>query len=168
MKPGHFIRINSPDDLLSLTSKKWWSFTESIEESAENQITEKSKALSLIEDRLKKAVKIQSIADVPLGTFLSGGVDSSLITALLQSQSARKVKTYTIGFEEQDFNEAPFAKEIARHLKTEHHEFYLTSKDAQNLIPKLNEIYSEPFADPSQLPTHLVCRRQEIVVYLSH
>ena len=158
LKPGHFIRINSPDDLLSLTSKKWWSFTESIEESAENQITEKSKALSLIEDRLKKAVKIQSIADVPLGTFLSGGVDSSLITALLQSQSARKVKTYTIGFEEQDFNEAPFAKEIARHLKTEHHEFYLTSKDAQNLIPKLNEIYSEPFADPSQLPTHLVCR----------
>ena len=107
---------------------------------------------------MKNAVKIQSIADVPLGTFLSGGVDSSLITALLQSQSNRKVKTYTIGFEEQEFNEAPFSKEIAKFLDTDHNEFYLTSKDAQDLIPKLSEIYSEPFADASQLPTHLVCR----------
>ena len=84
--------------------------------------------------------------------------DSSLITALLQSQSNKKIKTYTIGFEEQDFNEAPYSKEIAKYLDTDHNEFYLTSKDAQNLIPKLSEIYSEPFADPSQLPTHLVCR----------
>ena len=158
LMPGHVVKINSPNDLFLDSSKAWWSLTSTVEKSIENPISKMSEAISLIENKLKNAVQIQSIADVPLGTFLSGGVDSSLITALLQNQSNRKVKTYTIGFEEQEFNEAPFSKEIAKFLDTDHNEFYLTSRDAQDLIPKLSEIYSEPFADPSQLPTHLVCR----------
>ena len=111
-----------------------------------------------MEKVLKQSIKGQSIADVPLGTFLSGGIDSSLITSLLQSESKRKVKTFTIGFEDENFNEAPFANEVAKYLGTDHSEIYLTSKDVQNLIPNLNSIYSEPFADPSQIPTHLLCR----------
>jgi asparagine synthase (glutamine-hydrolysing) len=158
LMPGHFIKINSPNEYFLDSSKSWWELTSTIEKAIENPINDKSQAIKLIENTLKNSVKIQSIADVPLGTFLSGGVDSSLITALLQSQLNRKVKTYTIGFEEQEFNEAPFSKEIAKFLDTDHNEFYLTSKDAQDLIPKLSEIYSEPFADASQLPTHLVCR----------
>ena len=111
-----------------------------------------------MEKDLKQSIKGQSIADVSLGAFLSGGIDSSLITSLLQIQSKSKVKTFTIGFEEEKFNEAPFSKDIAEYLGTDHTEIYLTSKDVQALIPKLNTIYSEPFADPSQIPTHLVCR----------
>ena len=111
-----------------------------------------------MEEALKQSIKGQSIADVPIGTFLSGGIDSSLITSFTQSQSERKVKTFTIGFEEESFNEAPYAKEVAKYLDTDHTEIYLTSKEVQNLIPNLNSIYSEPFADPSQIPTHLLCR----------
>ena len=96
-----------------------------------------------IEKSLKKAVKLQSFADVPLGTFLSGGIDSSLITALLQAQSGSKIKTFTICFEDKKFDEAPYSKKIANFLGTDHSEFYLTSKDAQDIIPKLNQIYSE-------------------------
>ena len=134
LMPGHSIKINSPNEYFLDSSKSWWGLTSTIEKAIENPINDKSQAIKLIENTLKNAVKIQSIADVPLGTFLSGGVDSSLITALLQSQSNRKVKTYTIGFEEQEFNEAPFSKEIAKFLDTDHNEFYLTSKDAQDLI----------------------------------
>ena len=95
---------------------------------------------------------------MPLGSFLSGGIDSSLITALLQTQSSRPVRTFTIGFEEAGFNEAPYARAVADHLGTDHNEIILTAADAQALIPQLPNLYAEPFADASQLPTHLVCR----------
>ena len=156
--PGCTLTINSlnEDDLLNVNS--WWSLKSEIEKSISNKIYSEDQEISILEKDLKQSIKGQSIADVSLGAFLSGGIDSSLITSLLQIQSKSKVKTFTIGFEEEKFNEAPFSKDIAEYLGTDHTEIYLTSKDVQDLIPKLNTIYSEPFADPSQIPTHLVCR----------
>jgi len=156
--PGHLITINSPKCEHIQKSESWWDLTSVIKQNLQKPILEEKEAIDLVEKTIGEAVRLQSIADVTLGTFLSGGIDSSLITALLQSQSTKKVKTFTIGFDEAEFNEAPFSKEVARHLNTEHTEIYLTSQDAQNLIPKLCDIYSEPFADSSQLPTHLVCK----------
>ena len=156
--PGHLLTINSPHRNLLSDSKAWWDFSSVIGNSSKNQFSDKLEAKLDLEHTLKEAVKLQSVSDVPLGTFLSGGIDSSLITALLQSESIDKVKTFTIGFEESEYDEAPFSKAISEYLGTDHSETYLTSKDAQDLIPSLSSIYSEPFADPSQLPTHLVCK----------
>jgi asparagine synthase (glutamine-hydrolysing) len=118
-----------------------------------------AEALGALEDALEHAVAEQAVADVPLGAFLSGGIDSSLITALLQAASSRPVRSFTIAFPDSPgFNEAPHAAAVAAHLGTDHTEFALTAADARALIPSLARIYSEPFADSSQLPTHLVCR----------
>ena len=134
-----------------------------------------SEALEALEVTLQQAVAEQAIADVPLGAFLSGGIDSSLITALLQAQSSRPVRSFTIAFPDEGgaasgFNEAPYARAVAEHLGTDHTEVALTASDARALIPALPRIYSEPFADSSQLPTHLVCRearRSGLTVALS-
>jgi asparagine synthase (glutamine-hydrolysing) len=118
---------------------------------------------------LKSAFEYRMVADVPVGMFLSGGIDSSVVTALLQADRKEKLKTFTIGFNEKGYNEAEYAKEIAAYLGTDHTEYYCSQKDALDILPLLPEIWDEPFGDPSAIPTTLVSRlaRQRVTVSLS-
>lgn len=122
-----------------------------------------------LERVLTNVVREQVVADVPLGAFLSGGIDSSAIVAMMQTVSATPVKTYTIGFTEPRFDEAPYAQDVARYLGTDHTEWYVTEQMALDLVPQLGHIYDEPFADSSQIPTLLVCQlaKKHVTVCLS-
>lgn len=153
----------------SLSIHRYWSLNEMIEEGARSQFTSEGEALSTVAEALRRAVRRQMVADVPLGAFLSGGIDSSLIVALMQTQSLRPIQTFTVRFENPAFNEAPFAAAVARHLGTDHTELTVTEKDAREVIPLLPDMYDEPFADSSQIPTHLVCKaaRRTVTVALS-
>lgn len=161
------LRPGSAVDGLAL--RRWWSLSDAVVAGARHPINDETEAVDALEQRLGDAVRLQSLADVPLGAFLSGGVDSSAIVALMQKQSARPIKTFTVGFEEAGFDESPHARAVARHLGTDHSEQFVTAREAQDVIPRLPAMYDEPFADSSQIPTHLVCKaaRQQVTVVLS-
>ncbi len=163
--PGHILELDLAKKSFAIT--KYWDVNEfynqpkldiSFEEAAEET-----------ERLMLSAFQYRMIADVPVGVFLSGGYDSSAVTALLQANSSRKIKTFTIGFHEDEFNEAHYAKEVAQHLGTGHHEHYCTFKEAMDIIPRLPFIYDEPFGDSSALPTTLVSMvaRKYVTVALS-
>lgn len=129
----------------------------------------REEAADELERLLKASIKDQMVADVPVGAFLSAGIDSSTVVALMQAQSSRKVRSFTIGMDDPKYNEAIYAKEIAQHLGTEHTELYITEEDAKAVIPKLSWMFGEPFADSSQIPTYLVSKmtREHVTVSLS-
>ncbi|MGN7611801.1 asparagine synthase (glutamine-hydrolyzing) [Magnetococcales bacterium HHB-1] len=165
LKAGHILTINEKHQS---QSTPYWSL---------GQITHQPRwpkqdmigAKKALKSKIKQAITQRMVADVPLGAFLSGGVDSSLVVALMQSVSHQPIQTFSIGFEEKGYDESRFAKEVAKHLHTDHTTWKVSAKDAQNVIEKLPEIYDEPFADSSQIPTYLVSllARKSVTVALS-
>lgn len=168
LPPGTLLRLGigqrdaEPETYWSLTSIAEFGMAHSFEGSEEE-------AIDTLELLLGNSIRRQMVADVPLGALLSGGVDSSLITALMQMQSDRTVRTFTIGFDEKAYDEAAHARAVAAHLGTQHTELRLSASDAIGFIPQLPSMYDEPFADSSQLPTYLVMKlaRQHVKVALS-
>jgi len=138
-----------------LQFSNYWEINSKIEPDTKNNETE---ALSKLNELLTDSVKSRMFCDVPFGTLLSGGIDSGLITAIAANTSNTPINTYTIGFKEQQFNEAPFASKMAKHLNTNHHEYILSENEAINLIPEILTTYDEPFADSSAIPTMLVSK----------
>lgn len=151
------------------TTTRYWSFREVTERAFAKPIADLEDAERQLDALLTDAVRIRMMADVPLGAFLSGGIDSSLVVAKMQSLSARPVRTFTIGFGESEFNEAVAAREVAKYLRTDHTEWYISPNEALGIIPRLPTLYDEPFADSSQIPTFLVSKlaRQGVTVVLS-
>jgi asparagine synthase (glutamine-hydrolysing) len=167
VRPGTIVSI---DEGGKVRERVYWSLADvAARGTADRFRGSEAEAIDELDRLAREAVRLRMIADVPLGVFLSGGVDSSLVTALMQVQSAIPVKTFSIGFAEAEYDEAGHAGAVARHLGTEHTELYVTPSDAVDVIPMLPDIYDEPFADSSQIPTYLVSRlaRQSVTVSLS-
>ena len=173
LQPGSFVSVSvrQGGSFTIGEPKRYWSLDSS-------QAAEWARGLAAREDadlveelhaRLATSVRRQMVADVPLGAFLSGGIDSSAIVSLMQAQSSRPIRTFTIGFHEDSFNEAPYAQQVARHLGTDHTELYVKASEAAAVIPRLQQMYDEPFADSSGIPTFLVSQlaRNHVTVSLS-
>jgi asparagine synthase (glutamine-hydrolysing) len=147
----------------------YWTLAYQVRAGQRDRLTDPEAAIDEFDTLLRDAVKLQMVADVPLGAFLSGGVDSSLITGIMQSISDRPVKTFTVGFDSREFNEAEYALAVARHLKTDHTEHYVTAADSQAVAARLGDLFDEPFADSSQIPTYLISQiaRRHVTVCLT-
>lgn len=168
LEAGTMLTIKEPFQKPVITP--FWSMKEVAKRGQQHLFTgSREEAADELERLLKKSIAGQMVADVPVGAFLSAGIDSSTIVALMQSLSSNKVKSFTIGMEDAAYNEAVIAKEIAKHLGTEHTEMYITEQDAKEVIPQLSHMFSEPFADSSQIPTYLVSKmtREHVTVSLS-
>ncbi|CAK0741142.1 asparagine synthase (glutamine-hydrolysing) [Gammaproteobacteria bacterium] len=172
LQPGTILRISAEDvHKASLPEPQaYWSLVDICQRGLDNPFQgSAAEAVAELERLFAQSIAEQTIADVPLGAFLSGGVDSSAVVAMMQAQSSQRVKTFTIGFTEQGFNEAEYAKAVALHLGTEHHELMVSPQQAMAVIHNMARIFDEPFADNSQIPTFLVCKlaRQHVTVSLS-
>ena len=168
LEPGCILEIKSPFKKFEISV--YWSIKEVAQHGQEHLFKGTyEEAVDELERLLKASIQDQMMADVPVGAFLSAGIDSSTVVALMQSLHPDKVKTFTIGMEDEKYNEAVYAKEIAAHLGTEHTELYITEEDVRGVIPKIPFIFGEPFADSSQIPTYLVSRmtREHVTVSLS-
>jgi len=167
VQPGHMVTWSAATR--EVTLDQWWSAREAAERGATSQILDPHEAIDAVDARLREAIKLRLIADVPVGTFLSGGVDSSLIVALASQVSPEPVHTFTVGFDDIDFNEANNARRIAAHLGTRHTELVVTAEDVIGVLPLLTEAFDEPFADSSAMPTCIVSRlaRTQVTVALS-
>ena len=182
LEPGCILTVTPEGASISLASpptegsrtrglrlERYWSYRDVMRAGFADPVKEEGEALDRLESLLSEAIKGQGVADVPVGAFLSGGIDSSTVVALYQKYSSQPVRTFSIGFEEAGFNEAEYAKAVAAQLGTVHQERYVTVAETRDVIPALPAMYDEPFADSSQIPTHLVCRfaREQVTVALS-
>lgn len=169
--PGTYLQlplIGEIDVLRTLLPKAYWCLLEVAEQGIVTPFAgNDADAIAALDAQLKQSIALQMMADVPLGAFLSGGVDSSTLVALMQTHSARPIKTFTIGFAEDGFDEAVYGKAVAQHLRTDHTELYVSSRDARDVIPQLGRMYDEPFADSSQIPTFLVSKMAKAHVTVS-
>jgi asparagine synthase (glutamine-hydrolysing) len=165
LKPGHSLKLSFKTKQIS--TAQYWNVYDAYNKPKLN--ISFSEAKQETEKVLKKAFDYRMVADVPVGVFLSGGYDSACVTALLQKDRTEKLKTFTIGVPDIGLNEAPYAKDVANHLGTDHHEYYCTEKEALDFIGELPYYYDEPFADSSAIPTTLVCKiaRKDVTVALS-
>lgn len=170
LPPGCYVQIQASDLGHLPEPVSYWSANHCVSSGlAAPYEGSEAEVLDSLENTIAQSVQGQMLSDVPLGAFLSGGVDSSLIAALMQFRSATPIKTFAVGFDDPRYNEAEHAAAVARHLGTDHTEFYVSAGDAMDVIPKLPEIYCEPFADSSQIPTYLVTKlaKQHVTVALS-
>lgn len=168
LPPGTWLTVKPGS--LDATPQTYWSVVEAVAQGQRLPFTgSDGEAIEALDEKLRQAVAGQMMADVPLGAFLSGGIDSSTIVALMQAQSVRPIRTFTIGFQEDAWDEAIHARAVAAHIGTEHTELYVTPEQALTVIPRLPALYDEPFADSSQIPTYLLSEltRRHVTVSLS-
>ena len=169
LSPGSILTV-SAGRRRELTPRTYWSVKEVAERGNANPfVGSEADAISQLDALLRESVELRMVSDVPLGVFLSGGVDSSTVAALMQAQSTKPIKTFTIGFNEGSYNEAHYASAVSQHLQSEHTEYTISPEDAIAVIPRLPSIFDEPFADASQIPTLLVSElaRRQVTVCLS-
>jgi asparagine synthase (glutamine-hydrolysing) len=169
LPPGTILTIPMDNAEAAVPRAYWSAFEIAVRGVREPFVGSDEEAITELEVLLHDAIGLRKISDVPLGVFLSGGIDSTIVAAIMQAQSASPIRTFAIGFEEAVFDEAPFAARVAEHIGTDHTALYVTGKEALEVVPRLPSIFDEPFSDSSQIPTYLVCAlaRRHVTVCLS-